>query len=154
STPPNPDDIELINDIYIFNNITLGANSNASFGNYVDAKTGYVYISDGANNAQENIDFIILRSGAGTEQNILLPSTSNGNLTAWRNTKHFVNGDEDKVIEPWTVRDAGEIMRLPDPSSAEIDLYEQAMTKTELLSRSEERRVGKECRSRRRAKNY
>lgn len=138
STPPNPDDIELINDIHIFNNITLGANSNASFGNYVDAKTGYVYISDGANNAQENIDFIILRSGAGTEQNILLPSTSNGNLTAWGNTKHIVNGDEDKGIEPWTVRNAGEIMRLPDPSSAEIDLYEQAMTKTELLSAYDE----------------
>ena len=132
STPPNPDDVHELNDIFILDNITFGANSNASFGNYIDAHTGYSYISDGAYNAQENIDFIILRSGAGTEQNILLPSTTDGNLRAWGNSKHVANGDESKGWDPWSVRNAGLIMRLPDPSSAELDLYEQATTKAEL----------------------
>src|SRR5690606_16768118 len=108
------------------------SNANASYGNYIDAQTGYSYITDGANTAQDKIDFIILRSGAGTEQNILLPSTSDGNLRAWGSSKHIPDGDEAKGWEPWTVRNAGIIMRHPGPSSAELDIYEQATTKAEL----------------------
>lgn len=132
STPPNPEDVHELNDIFILDNITFGSNSNSQYGNYIDALSGYSYITDGANLAQDKIDFIILRSGAGTEQNILLPSTSAGNLRAWASSKHIVDGDEAKGWDPWTVRNAGIIMRLQDPSSAELEIYEQATTKAEL----------------------
>lgn len=132
STPPNPDDIVELNDIFIYNNITFGSSSNASYGNFIDAQTGYSYITEGANEFQEKIDFMILRSGAGTEQNILLPSTSDGNLRAWGTSKHIADGDEAKGWAPWTVRNAGSIMRLPDPSSIELDIYDQASNKADL----------------------
>lgn len=134
STPPNPDDIEHLNDIRIYHNLTLGANSNATYGNFVDTESGYVYIPDGANNVQEKIDLIVLRSGAGTEQNILLPGTTNGNLNAWGSTKYIVGGDDAKGWEPWTIRNTGQIMRLPDPSSAELELFEEAETEADLLA--------------------
>lgn len=119
---PNPDNIEELNDIRIFNNITFGSSGNTSVGNYIDLHTGYAYIPSGADDNQEKIDMIILRSGAGTEQNILTPSS--GSVTAW--------GNSSRIPDLWTVRNTGTLMLLHDPSSIELDMYETAQTKAEL----------------------
>lgn len=131
STPPA--EIELINDISIYSNITFGSASNPTYGNYIDARTGYSYITDGANNVQDKIDFVVLRSGAaGSEQNILLPSS--GDMSAFAPAKHIVLGDPITGAAPWTIRNNGEIMRLHNATVEELDLFENAVTKTDLFS--------------------
>lgn len=122
STPPNPDDIEEINDIRYFTNITFGTTGNSAVGSFIDLHTGYAYILNGATANQPLIDFIILRSGAGTEQNILTPSS--GSLTAWGSTSH--------IPAEWDIRNTGQLMRLPNPSSQELELFELAQTKADL----------------------
>lgn len=122
STPPNPDDTHEINDIRYFTNITFGSSANPAVGNFIDLQSGYAYIWNGATANQPLIDFIILRSGAGTEQNILAPSS--GSVTAWGTTSQIPN--------EWDVRNDGQLMRLPNPSSQELELFEQAQSRADL----------------------
>lgn len=122
STPPNPDDTHEINDIRYFTNITFGSSANPAVGNFIDLQSGYAYIISGASANQPLIDFIILRSSAGTEQNILAPSS--GSVTAWGSTSQIPN--------EWDVRNNGQLMRLPNPSSQELELFELAQTRAEL----------------------
>lgn len=117
-----PETVEEINDIRYFPNIIFGANSNQSVGNYIDLHTGYAYIASGADANQANIDIIILRSGTGTEQNILTPSSSS--VTAWSTSS--------RIASTWDVRNGGELMLLPNASSVELDLFENAQTKADL----------------------
>ncbi|SFB83200.1 protein of unknown function [Parapedobacter composti] len=123
STPPNPDEVEVINDMTFFKNLTFGAQSNPSVGNYIDMHTGYAYIVSGADANPEKIDFIVLRSSAGTEHNILTPSS--GSVTAWGGSSH--------IPEQWNVRNGGTLMRLPNPSNEELALFEEAESKADLI---------------------
>src|SRR5690606_6829367 len=103
---PDPDEVLTINDIQHFTNITFGANSNQNVGNFIDALTGDAYITSGADANSEHIDFIVLRSGAGTEQNILVPSS--GSVTAWGTSSH--------IPDVWPVRNAGALVRIANPT--------------------------------------
>lgn len=121
-TAPNPDNIEELNDIRIFNNITFGCNTNTSVGNYIDLHTGYAYIASGADDHQENIDIIFMRSETGTEHNVIAPASSA--VTAW--------GSSRRIAEEWTVRNGGTMMLLHDPSSIELEMYTNAVDKAAL----------------------
>src|SRR5690606_2478320 len=79
------------------------------------------YTASGAAKYQENIDFIMMRSEAGTQFNIIPPSSSS--VTAWGSSK---------PVADWDVRNAGQLMRLPNPSSVEMDLFENAQSKADL----------------------
>lgn len=117
-----PERVEEINDIRYFQDITLGSSSNPNVGNYIDLLTGYAYIASGSDQNQEKIDIIVLRSGTGTEHNLLTPSS--GSVTAW--------GTSSRIATEWDVRNNGQIMLLPDASSVELGLFENAQTKADL----------------------
>lgn len=121
---PDPAEVVTINDIQHFTNLTFGANSNQNVGNFIDALSGDAYITAGADNNNALIDFIVLRSGAGTEQNVLTPS--NSAVTAWGSTSH--------IPDQWTVRNDGELVRIADPTEAELLAYQNASSKAELLA--------------------
>src|SRR5690606_35082179 len=121
---PDPAQVETINDIQHFTNITFGSNSNQNVGNFIDALTGDAYIAAGADNNNAQIDFIVLRSAAGTEQNVLTPN--NSAVTAWGATSH--------IPEEWTVRNDGALVRIADPTQAELEAYGNASSKAELLA--------------------
>lgn len=123
-TSPNPEEVETINDLRHFHNVTFGSNTNRNIGNYIDARTGDAYITSGADDNTELIDFIVLRSGAGTEQNILVPSSSA--VTAWGSSSH--------IPDQWPVRNEGTLARIATPTLAELDAYDAASTKAELLT--------------------
>lgn len=121
-TLPAPGTVVHMNDITYYTDITLGSYSNQNVGGSFDLKTGGAYTVSSAGDATENIDMILLRSSS-TEMNLLVPA--NSGVTAWGSTKH--------IPAEWAVRNNGTFIRLPNPSEAELALFDEAETVDDIL---------------------
>ncbi|RAV29645.1 DUF4843 domain-containing protein [Sinomicrobium soli] len=131
-TAPDPGEVEELDGIRYFKNITFGANSNQNVGYYIDLETGNAYTASGADDNQEKIDFIVLRSGAGSGINLLTPSS--GSVTAW--------GSSSRIPEEWDVRNNGSIARIQNATGSEQDLFDQATSRAELWALYDELLLG------------
>ncbi|WP_461534033.1 hypothetical protein [Sinomicrobium sp.] len=122
-TAPDPSTVEELNGITYFKDITFGAHDNDNVGNYVDMETGRAYGKVGAGNNQDKIDFVILRSGAGSGLNLLTPS--NSAVTAWPS-------DAGHIAEEWTVRNNGVITRITGAMAEDIQEFNDAESPEDL----------------------
>ena len=121
-TPPDPHAIDTLNDIIFYKNILLGSYSNDNIGGYFDLKTGNAYTIAGADDHQDAIDMILLRSSV-SEMNLMTPASSA--LTGWGDTKH--------IPDEWGVRNDGVFIKLPNPSVEEEELFLNSSSVTDLL---------------------
>lgn len=122
-TVPDPSKLQVVNDMLVYRDFSVGSYSNQNIGNYADLSNYNIYTVDGANANQEHIDLITL-FGSSSGMNLLLPSSTS--FTGWGSTSH--------IPTTWTKRNDGILMRIPNPEADELALFENANSVSGLLS--------------------
>lgn len=129
-TLPDPSTVTRMNDITYYTDITLGSYNNQNVGGAFDLKTGGAYSITSAADATEHIDMLLLRSSS-TEMNLMVPA--NSGVTAWGSSKH--------IPDEWATRNNGTMVRLPNPSEYEVNLFENAETVQDIQDAFDEMEV-------------
>lgn len=122
-TKPDPDKLQQINDILLYNDFLIGAHANQNIGNFLDLNTLDVYVRAGAEANTEYIHFGLM-NGASTGLNLLTP-----NSTGWSAWSGW--GD---IPNTWDPANSGELMKIVNPDQSELDLFDDATSVADLLT--------------------